>query len=254
MGRRGCCARSRLACVVGSDARVRGDRRRRGGSGEDAVFSVERAHPRAALGVLDAAAAVVGRRPGKDGRRQHRPYGRDPAWAGRARPCVAGLVGSARRGRARVRNTPPFVPGAGRARTSVQPLLAAAGRDAGGGAAPTRGAGWRPHPRRARPGHEPSHPEGERVRVRARANATGRRVRHPPRTGFASGSAARRRPRARLTGASGTFCSEPCSRWPAPSPQRSLSGHCSAHASATRTKFRSCFLSGSRSVSSRCRR
>src|SRR6266545_371956 len=158
---------------------------------------VARAHPRAALGLLDAAAAIVGRRPGKGGRRQHRPHGRGPARAGWVRPCAAGLVGSARRGCVRVRRTPAFVPGTCRARTFVQPLLAAAGRGARGGAAPSRGAGWCPHPRRARPGHEPAHPEGERVRVRARANTAGRGFRHPARAGLAGGSAARGRPRVR---------------------------------------------------------
>jgi glyoxylase-like metal-dependent hydrolase (beta-lactamase superfamily II) len=45
--------------VVGADARIRGDRGRGLGGGEDAACSVERAHPRAALGVLDAAVGDV---------------------------------------------------------------------------------------------------------------------------------------------------------------------------------------------------
>src|SRR6266536_3000889 len=122
---RGRCARSRLAAVVGADACVRGDRGCRFGGRAGAACAVERFHPRAPLGLLDAAVALVGGRSGKGGRRQRRPHGRGPARAGRARPSAAGLVGSARRGCVRVRSTPPFVRGACRARTTVQPVFAA---------------------------------------------------------------------------------------------------------------------------------
>ncbi len=56
----GRCARSRLAAVVGADACLRGDRGCRFGGRAVAACPVERFHPRAALGLLDAAVALVG--------------------------------------------------------------------------------------------------------------------------------------------------------------------------------------------------
>jgi STE24 endopeptidase len=72
--------------VVGANACIRGDRGRRFGGRAGAACSVERFHPRATLGLLDAAVAVVGRRPGKGVRRQHCPHG----------SALLGLVGLAR--------------------------------------------------------------------------------------------------------------------------------------------------------------
>src|SRR2546421_132192 len=117
-----------------------------------------------------------------------RAYHRPLYWAGTAGFAIeagglaaagAGAPGpAARRGGPRVRSTPPFVPGARRLRTTVQPVFTARRRGAGGGAAQTRRAGRSPRTRRARPGHEPPHPEGERIRVRVRANTARRRLRH----------------------------------------------------------------------------
>ena len=128
---------------------------------------MERADPRAALGVHDAAAALVGRRPRKAvGVNIVLTAVALLGWSGSPVRCRAG-------GQRPPRPCSRSQHSSFRSwRLSCSNLCSTATRRcrtrAGGGAAPTRGAGWRPHPRRARPGHEPSHPESERVRVRAR--------------------------------------------------------------------------------------
>src|SRR6266511_6260104 len=61
---------------------------------------------------------------------------------------------------------------------------------AGGGAAQTRGAGRRPRARRARPRHEPSYPESDRVCVTDGQNEAGAGLCLPARPAVAAGRAA----------------------------------------------------------------
>ena len=185
------------ARLGGRGGRIRGDRDHVVIARAASARLLAGLRPGAALGLLDPDRGCVARRPDEGlGRVGRARRGRvDGGRRARARVPV-GLAGG-RGGRARGRRPRALVPDAARVRAALQPLRAARGRAAGGRAARSRGARRRSgarHPRRRR---EPADDEGERVRVRAGADAPRRALRHAADERRRAGDQADRRTRAR---------------------------------------------------------